>query len=223
LSIQRVRNAQLFAAVALLAFIDMLPYSRIGERLIRRDMFFPPDKQPEESSTTGKTFPIATRVAWTIIVLIVTAAFALQAAGVAIPVVGRGWAKFDPARWPIELLPKLENIEQNNPNGTPIFNDLNFGGFLIYHTPRLRIFIDDRCSIYGKNLSEYDFAKQGERSPFDSWQAKYDFRYALVETGGAYDRQLVQKECWHCLEKTKTATLYQYVHKNPTISNPDPN
>jgi hypothetical protein len=204
-------------------FIDMLPYSRIGEWFTRRDMLFPPDKLPakqqEESTATGKISAKATRVAWGIVALLVATAFALQSAGVAIPVVGRGWAQFDPARWPLELLPKLEEINQNNPDGTPIFNDLNFGGFLIYHTPRLRIFIDDRCSIYGNDLTKYDMGKQAEYSPFPQWQTKYDFRYALVETGGAYDRQLAHDERWQCLEKTATATLYQYVPKNPTISN----
>ena len=24
-----------------------------------------------------------------------------------------------------------------------------FGGFLIYHTPGFRVFIDDRCELYG--------------------------------------------------------------------------
>jgi hypothetical protein len=49
----------------------------------------------------------------------------------------------------VELLPDLQAYEKNHPPGTPIFNEMLYGGFLIYYTPHLRIFIDDRCELYG--------------------------------------------------------------------------
>ena len=30
-----------------------------------------------------------------------------------------------------------------------IFNDANLGGYLIYHAPKAKIFMDDRCELYG--------------------------------------------------------------------------
>ena len=41
---------------------------------------------------------------------------------------------------------------------------MKFGGFLIAYTPGLRVFIDDRCELYGDDrLIEYGRAH--ERSP----------------------------------------------------------
>ena len=93
--------------------------------------------------------------------LVVVAALVIQVAGLCVPVVGRGWARFDPERWPIELLPQLAEINRSAAEGTPIFNDLDLGGFLIYHAPRLRVFVDDRCALYGADFLEaYDHARR---------------------------------------------------------------
>ncbi len=124
-------------------------------------------------------------------ILVVSAAVMLQIGGVKLPVVGRGWARFDPARWPVALLPQLDEINRSAADGTPIFNDLNFGGFLIYHEPRLRVFVDDRCSLYGTEfLRAYDHARREDPAEIERWRRQYGFRYALVETGGPFDRYL---------------------------------
>ncbi len=142
--------------------------------------------------------------------VVVAAAAVLQMAGVRVPVVGRGWARFDPARWPVELLPKLSEIDRSAAEGTPIFNDLNFGGFLIYHAPRLRVFVDDRCSLYGADfLQAYDRARREEPAQIDRWQRQYGFAYALVETGGEFDRYLSAAMAWTPLGRTPAATLYE--------------
>ena len=142
--------------------------------------------------------------------IVVAAALALQVAGVRAPIVGRGWARFDPARWPVELVPKLEEIDRSNVDGTPIFNDLNFGGFLIYHAPRLRVFIDDRCSLYGGDFLEaYDHARRENPAQLDRWQQQYGFDYALVETGGPFDSYLAGAASWAPLARTPAATLYR--------------
>ena len=101
----------------------------------------------------------------------------LQIGGVPVPVVGHGWARFDPDRWPIEFLPALDEINRSSPEGTPIFNDMNFGGFLIYHAPRLRVFVDDRCSLYGTEfLLAFDRARREDPGQIDRWRRQYGFR-----------------------------------------------
>ena len=123
---------------------------------------------------------------------------------------GGDWAQFDPARWPVELLPALDEIGRSHADGTRIFNDLNFGGFLIYHAPRLRVFVDDRCSLYGTEfLLAYDRARREEPDQIDRWQAQYGFDYALVEAGGPFDRRLAGAAPWTLLGRTPAAALYQ--------------
>ena len=141
----------------------------------------------------------------------VAAAMAIQAAGVRLPVVGRGWARFDSARWPVELLPELNEANCSQAEGTPIFNDLDFGGFLIYHAPRLRVFVDDRCSLYGADfLRAYDYARREDPAWIQRWRRQYGFRYALVQTGGEFDRYLSKTGEWSPLARTPAATLYQH-------------
>ena len=82
----------------------------------------------------------------------VAAAMTLQIGGVSIPVVGHGWAQFDPASLADRLAAHARAIDRSSPEGTRIFNDLDFGGFLIYHAPHLRVFVDDRCSLYGTDF-----------------------------------------------------------------------
>ena len=198
LAVQRVRNASLFAVVVAVVLIDVLPYSRIGRWLQSREMFSSP--RP----------PAGWRPAVLSLVIVVAAA-AIQLAGIDLPIVGRDWARFDLARWPVELLPKLTEINRSNPDGARIFNDLNFGGFLIYHAPRLKVFIDDRCSLYGADfLQAYDHARTDDPAQIDRWQQQYGFGYALVEAGGRFDRYLSTSSHWSSLGRTPAATLYEH-------------
>jgi hypothetical protein len=149
----------------------------------------------------------------------VAAAALLQVGGVRVPVVGRDWARFDPAEWPVELLPQLDEINRSSEEGARIFNDMNFGGFLIYHTPRLRIFVDDRCPLYGaKFLLAYNHARQEDPAQIDQWQRQYGFRYALVEatgrtdgrTDGRFDRYLSGSAGWTLVDRSPAAALYRH-------------
>jgi hypothetical protein len=205
LAIARVRNVPLFAIAVAVALADALPYSRVAGWLARRGMFLPPPRSSAAKRVAHAWLGLVVPL------IAVVAAFVVQAEGIAVPVVGRGWARFDSARWPIELLPKLAAIEHSSAEGAGIFNDLNFGGFLIAHTPRLRVFVDDRCSVYGGDfLQAYDRARREDPARIDHWQRQYGFRYALVETHGRFDRYLAGSGQWTLVGRTPAATLYQY-------------
>src|SRR5262249_4397444 len=91
-----------------------------------------------------------------------------------------------------------------------IFNDYLFGGFLIYYTPGLKVFIDDRCELYGDDwLIQYSKAMQGDSERIDGWFADYDFQYGLVATGSAFDRHLQKSPDWTVLKRTGAAALYR--------------
>ena len=143
--------------------------------------------------------------------ILIAAVLAIQASGVVVPVVGHGWAKLDPKLWPVELAPQLKKVADDNPEGTPIFNDLNFGGYLVYHAPRMRIFIDDRCALYGgQMLAEYENARLSEPEQLEAWRRQYNFRHALVAAGGHFDKHLTDSKAWHPLGRTPSAAFYQY-------------
>jgi hypothetical protein len=230
LGLSRVRNAPLFAVTAVIALADMLPYSRVGRWLRSRELLARvadpdvpllgtsrgDDGVPKQhglfqaaahrrEDSAGRFKPLVLPA------IVVVAALLLQIGGVPAPVVGHGWARFAPDRWPVELLPTLEKINRSSPDGTRIFNDLNFGGFLIYHTPRLRVFIDDRCPLYGTEfLLDYERARCENPAQIDGWRQQYGFDYALVRTGAGFDRYLSESAEWRLVKRSPAATLHRH-------------
>ncbi len=143
-ALTRARHSSLFAITAVLALTEMLPHTRLAAWLARpgRDLF----------RFRSLDMEAARRLDWRPALLpagVILLAAVLQATGVRAPVLGRGWVQPYPKHWPVELLPELRQAEREHPEGTRIFNDFLYGGFLIYYTPGLKVFIDDRCELYG--------------------------------------------------------------------------
>jgi len=204
-ALTRVRHSPLFAITAVLALAEMLPHTRLAAWLARpgRDLF----------RFRSLDMEAARRLDWRPALLpagVILLAAVLQATGVRAPILGRGWVQLDPKHWPVELLPKLRQAEREHPEGTRIFNEFLYGGFLIYYTPGLKVFIDDRCELYGDEwLVEYSNAMRLNPERVDRWQETYGFPYALVARGTAFDRYLGQSRRWSVVKRTGTATLYE--------------
>jgi hypothetical protein len=147
----------------------------------------------------------------------VTTAAVLQVAAVPFPVLGAGWARPHPELYPLDLLPELRAYEQSRPKGTPIFNDMFFGGFLIYHTPELRIFVDDRCELYGDDwLEHYAEAVRSHPDEIETWARQYGFDHALVQAHCPFDNYLATvPERWTEIKRTDTAVLYRRLEEQP--------
>jgi hypothetical protein len=201
----RVRHSPLFAITASLAIAEMLPHTRVAEFLARpgRDLFqFPTGEANMRPALDWRPALVP--------LLVVLLALWLQASGKAVPVLGRGWVKLDPDHWPVELLPELKEVERSHPNGTRIFNDFLYGGFLIYHTPGLKVFIDDRCELYGDaRLIEFFDASTRSPSLTDVWAREYKIPYALVATGTVIDQYLARSSAWNAVRRTATSTFYR--------------
>ncbi len=194
----RVRNAALFGIVGMVALADMLPHSSLGRWLERREWL-------ASRRTIGR---------WQLLVAplaVVLAAVGFSGTGMPARLSLTALAEVDSQRWPVALLPKLDTIARKEHAPVAIFNDLNFGGFLIYYQPRMQVFVDDRCSLYGQEfLLEYDRARRIEPERIDAWRQQYGFRYALVERGNAFDRYLGDSRQWALLGRSESASLYEY-------------
>jgi hypothetical protein len=214
LSCMRIRHAPLFSVVALIAIADLFPFTWIAGSLIARksDLFVPTE---EDDQTVGEqAIPFAVPAALVVLALLI------QAVGWTVPVIGRGWARLDPRIWPLDVLPELREHQLDRPGGAHIFCEYAYGGFIIYHAPRYRVFIDDRCELFGDRfllnfvatkalLAANGFDHPAE--PFAEWQQEYGaFDMALVESGGGFDMALAaMPNAWVEVKRTKTATLYQ--------------
>jgi hypothetical protein len=224
-----IRHGPLFTITAALAVAEMLPHTRWAQWLARQGTFLYRIPKPELVAS-------GSRLDWRLAVVpitVVVAALLLQAAHWPVPVVGRGWVQLAPGYWPVETLPQLHE----QPEGTPIFNDMLFGGFLIYKAPNVRVFIDDRCELYGETfIEEFCEAELHHPERIDVWATQYGFELALVrpspEAGfdsylggasawtfilrvsrhlllGPFDRFLPQAVGWTELQRTNAAVLYR--------------
>jgi hypothetical protein len=201
LSWTRVRYGPLFAVTAGLALVEMFPHVRWVTWLARH------------GSETCRVRPPAPRLGWRPILvpaLLVLGAAGLQLAGVVVPVVGAGWARAGREQYPAELLPELRAYEQSRPKGAPVFNDMAFGGFLIYFTPDLRVFIDDRCELYGdERLQEYADAFRRHPERLEQWADQYGLDLALVERGKGFDTYLATAPGWAEVARAESGVLYR--------------
>lgn len=195
LSCMRNRQGPLFGMVAALALADLFPYTVFARRLMAKgsDLFMP----------SAKEAPVLGWHAWVLPAILSLGAFAY----VAMPSERPQLVQLDAQYWPVELLPELQAI----PPGSKLFNRLNYGGFLIYHVPKVPIFIDDRCELYGNNfLGVYAEAERNRPDTLQRWALQYGFTHALVETGSPFD-QFLEKQNRYCelVKRTQAATLYK--------------
>jgi hypothetical protein len=205
LAFDRVRHAPLFAVAALLGLAEFFPLTAWARSMQAKgsDLYTPPD--PARPRRTPWN-------AWLLPALLVAAALCLQTAGVRVPVLGLGTARLDPTVWPIELLPALREHEKP---GTPIFNEYNLGGFLIYHAPGYKVFLDDRCELYDDRwLKKYDDVKSmdphGVREVMGAWQEEYPFAYALTIPGSNFDLYFESTpSVWERIASSPAANLYR--------------
>jgi hypothetical protein len=142
--------------------------------------------------------------------VLVLTTLVFQIGSYSVPLLGRDWAQLDRSVLPLDLLPQLRELERRGPVGTPIFNDMLFGGFLIYYTPGLRVFIDDRCELHGdKGLGEYVQALRDNPAQIEAWADQYGFKSALIRTDSAFDHYFQRASGWSMVRRTEAATLYQ--------------
>ena len=203
LGCDRVRHAPLFAVTAVAAVADFFPYTIWARWLTARpDLYHPP------------TGPVRTsRVALGLATIMVAVSLGLQAGGVRVPVIGAGWAKFPESDWPLALVPKLKQ-EADGQTDIPIFNEYEFGGFLIFFAPEYRPFVDDRCELFGGPwLAEFVAAGAGDpTATMAKWQAAYPrFDHALTRPGSGFDRYFDQQPEWEEVAGCEAGRLWRRI------------
>jgi hypothetical protein len=202
----RMRNGPLFAAMAALALGDLLPEACWVRWLTARGSAVfrirPADSVPTE---------VAHGALWVgLPVVLVLIALGLQAAELRVPLIGRGWASLHADSNLVELLPELRAYEHSHSAGTPIFNEMEFAGFLIYSTPGLRVFIDDRCELYGDEfLLEYHRALVQDPARLELWARQYGFDAAVTGHGSGFDRFLATARTWAAVRRTPKASFFR--------------
>jgi hypothetical protein len=207
LALSRVRHGPLFAAAALLALAEMFPEIRWARWLAARGSVCL-GLQPVEPEGRRLT-------ATNLLIPALAVATAILVSQIGLPggrPPGQRLVRLDPKHWPVELLPELKAYEKSHPPGTPIFNDFRMGGFLIYYTPGLRVFVDDRCELYG---DDFLFPLlEGDPERIEDWAKRYGFEMALTQAGSNFDRYLRRARGWRLVREAAAGSLYQRVGKD---------
>jgi hypothetical protein len=194
-----VRHASLFGIAAGLALAEMIPATGWADRVVRKgsDLF---------DAARGNAARQLHALSFILPLAALITACLLQLTGSTVPVLGTGWAQFDASVCPVDAIGPLKEY----PDGTPIFNELNFGGCLIYFAPNTRVFIDDRAELYGEDfLLEYD---QARRMPAyqDRFLSRFHFNLVLTQADSEFDLFFKAPGAgWQLIGEGKTAHLYR--------------
>ncbi len=209
-TLKGIRHGPLFVVVAATCLADIWPHTRIFRWLSRSgDSLTRNPNDPLE--------PITWRAA-VLPILIISMALVLQSLKISFPILGSNWAKLDsPMTMPIDLREPLQEYARSVPTDTPIFNDLNYGGFVAYFAPTLKIFADDRFELCGDDWLEYyvqTISLHPER--FDDWQKNYGFTHALIPSHDpptGLEEYLLKSGRWKPIAQGRTAVFLQLVEE----------
>ena len=221
LSFKGIRQGPLFAVCAGVALADLWKHTLWHRLLVKHgdgSTAWDADNVAEAERRTGPLW-----AALLVPALLVAVSFKLQTHKVEVPVIGSGWARLDPDFIPSDMTREVTAYAASVPPGTPIFNDANLGGYLIYHAPRLKVFMDDRCELYGDdNIRFYADTMGGPPDElgvvFEQWAATYKFERAIVMTNPPeQDKPPVERylsgatDKWREVARGKRAVMYERV------------
>ena len=107
----------------------------------------------------------------------------------------------------------LKDNEPRSALGNHLFNDYIDGGFVIYHAPGYKVFVDDRCEVFGGELLRKQVTATFENTDqaIEDWQKEYGrFDFALTRLGTNFDGYFASRpEEWICLKRGETAAFYK--------------
>jgi hypothetical protein len=197
LTFERVRHAPLFAAAAALALGDLLPRVRWAAWLQEKGIRL---RGPQEV-VSGPRVAAASAAAVVLALVAVAVHHHSRPAG------APATAVLDPAQWPVELVPGLRAVEHEVPPGEPVLNDMSLGGFIAYHAPGLRLFVDDRWELYGDDF----MVAQIDPDPrwLDGWVARSGVTVAVAAAGSPLQRYLDETDGWQCVASARAGSLYR--------------
>lgn len=195
----RVRHAPIFAITACVAITSMWPHTRWAKSLLTRpDLYDPARRVP--FSLAACLLPLC----------VIATCLHLQIKGIQAPILGTRWARPDPRHWPIEILDVIRSQEPKSGDPANTFTELHLGGFLSFHAPGYKTFIDDRAELYGDQfLEDYIQGAGNATKTIPDWQVKYgQIRFALVRPQTSFD-DFFRNSDWILLASCEAANFYK--------------
>jgi hypothetical protein len=224
LTFKSIRQGPLFAITAAVCIADIWRFTAMHRYLVKNgdgSLAWNPEDDPARVALIRG----GTRW-WVIPAAVVALAAALDVARVPVPVIGSGWVQMDVNEVPVDLNPTVQAL----PPGTRVFNDLDLGGYLIYYAPGLKIYMDDRCELYGDDmLKEYVDAIKSPPEEFgaklEAWRDTWGFDYVVITANPPDDTKpdngksrreqylLAHPERWREIGRGSRAVVFERVRR----------
>ncbi|MBN2114931.1 MAG: hypothetical protein JW730_00060 [Anaerolineales bacterium] len=115
---------------------------------------------------------------------------------------------FNPRVFPVQALDWLED----NPQPGNMFNEFNWGGYILYRTwPGQLVFLDSQSDFYGEPLMrDYDQIMTA-RGDWEDLLGKYQVDWAIIPTHSPFAIEISGDPGWETLYEDETATI---IHKS---------
>ena len=209
LAFARVRNAPLFAVTAVIAIGDMLPHSLFGRWLLAG-----PAEAPRTSREPCRRGPLTRgRRRLLLPLAVVGAAAAIQMFGLHVPVIGRGWARFDEAPLAHHLAaePRCHPCRRRLAGRRPhLQRHAIWRLFDLLPAALARLCRRPLLAVWGRFSAGLRPGMAQDPAQIDRWRRQYGFRHALVESGGRFDKYLSAAPGWRLFRRSDAAALYQH-------------
>lgn len=113
--------------------------------------------------------------------------------------------RYDPRRFPVEALQHLDDLHVSG----HMFNQIQWGGYILYARPGLPVFIDGQTDFYGEELSR-DYLHVINGSP--SWREileRYDVMWTLTATAAPLNQLLALDPAWERSYSDEEAVIFR--------------
>ncbi|MFQ5529408.1 MAG: hypothetical protein ACE5FP_03590 [Gemmatimonadota bacterium] len=118
--------------------------------------------------------------------------------------------RFDPSTFPVEAIRALDGVAVAG----PVFNQLTWGGYLLFSRPDIPVFIDGQTDFYGEELSrDYLVALKGQVG-WDEVLDRHGIGWTLLESAEPLNQLLDLDRRWHRLYADRVATVYRRTPAN---------
>ncbi|MCL7938618.1 MAG: hypothetical protein M8844_10680 [marine benthic group bacterium] len=115
-------------------------------------------------------------------------------------------AEFSPRTFPVEMMSGAGSEQSGN-----IFNEMEWGGYLLYHHPEIAIFLDGHADFFGEQLvRDYMTVRQGYAGWADVLD-RYGVDWTLTRRAAPVNQLLELSPEWEFVERDGVSALYRRI------------
>jgi hypothetical protein len=100
----------------------------------------------------------------------------------------------------------VDYLRENEPPG-PLFNNYNWGGYIVWELPQYPVFVDGRTDLYGDELLREYLATVFANSGWGETLDKYDINLVFVESAAPLAEVLRQETGWEEVYRDEMASI----------------